>query len=402
MKRQVKIILSVIGCLFLIVNMYLILKDDSKIERSAYVKNFSPVAKQNIKQTFNKKGIIAPLEDYHYYYDQKMGSFKQFLVNKGNKVEVGTPLYEYISDDIDADIARVEAEKAKVENQIDVLEDHISDLTNYKDSLTFNEEEKPVERSIINSIEQDIYDKELQANLLRQTADKLDQDLEAAHTNEGKLTVVSEFDGIVKDVNISLGNPLITISSVTPTIQGSFTEEERFKVDIGIPAVTSSKQVKGKLKGTLSNADSMPNDKKTEKNLSHYPFLVQLEEDAPELLQGSHVDVSFITKEIDGALMIPKQSVVKKKKKSFVWIITKSGKLEKREIKTGTTSGRKIQVKSGVDKGELIVIQPKSVQKGEGPTIITPMNLAKLEMAEIKQIRKKHILKYMVKGILIR
>lgn len=401
MKRQVKIVLFVIGSLLIAGNLFLILKEGSKIERSAYIKSYGPVVKQDIKQSFNKKGIVAPLEDYHYYYDQKMGSFKQFLVSKGEEVEVGTPLYEYISADIEADIARVEAEKTKVENQIGVLENHISELTRYRESLTFNDEDKVVERSIIHSIEKDIYDKELQADMLQQTVDKYEQELQTVHSNEGKLTVVSEYEGIVKDVNVGLGNPLITISSETPTIQGSFTEEERYKVVIGMPAVTSSKQIKGRLNGTLSKADNMPAGTTSEKESSNYPFSVQLDEDAPDLLQGAHVDVSFITKEVNGALMIPKQSVFKKKKQSYVWIITTKGTLEKREIKTGIAFGPKVEVKSGVEEGEIIVSESKSIQKGEGATI-SPMNLAKLEMAEIQQIRKKHILTYMLKGFLIR
>ncbi|QED49644.1 efflux RND transporter periplasmic adaptor subunit [Cytobacillus dafuensis] len=400
MKKQIKLILFIAGGLLIAGNMFLILKDDSKIERSAYIKNFLPAEKENIKQSFHTKAIVAPEEESYYFYDQKMGSFKQFFVKKGEEVEAGTPLYEYISADIEADLARTKAKKEKIESEISVLEKHIRELTDYRDSLSFDEEEKAIERSIIHSIDQDISNKQLQADMLRQTADSVDQELKAIQTSEGKLTVVSEVDGIVKDVNVSLGNPLITISSAIPTIQGNLNEEERNMVEIGIPAVVSTK--KGKLNGTLAKADHLPDGAYSEQKASQYPFSIQLDDEAPDLLQGSHVDVTFITNEINGALMIPKQSVVKKKKGSFVWIINSSGKLEEREIKTGVKSDHNIQVKSGVEKGELIVSDPSAIKKGEGPSIYSPINLAKLEISEIKEMRKKHILKYMLKGFLIR
>ncbi|WP_066290223.1 efflux RND transporter periplasmic adaptor subunit [Bacillus sp. FJAT-29937] len=398
MKKRVKWILAAAVFLFVAGNLFLIVKDDSKIERSAFIKSYSAAEEKDIKETLHKKGIVAPLEDYHYFYDQKMGVFKQFFVKKGETVEVGTPLYEYISADLDADMARIEAEKAKIDNQIDVLDRHISELRYYKDSLYFDEEEKAVGLSILHSVEQDILEKELQADLLRQTADKHEQELQTIQASEGNRTVVSEFEGMIKEINVGLHNPLITISSSIPTIEGKLNEDERLKVETGIPATISSKQINGK--GTLTKASKLPDPAPSEKE-SLYPFSVQLDEEASDLLQGSLVEVTLITKEVNGAILVPKQSIIKQKKKSFVWIITSGGTLEKREIKTGIISGNKLQVQSGVDKGELVVNNP-TINKGEGTKIITPLNLSNIDQSEIKQMRKKHIFKHIIKGILIR
>ncbi|MEH7342581.1 efflux RND transporter periplasmic adaptor subunit [Bacillus sp. JJ1532] len=399
MKKRIKMILAAGVFLLVAGNLFLIVKDHSKIERSAFIKSYSMAVEKDIKETLHKKGIVAPLEDYHYYYDQKMGVFKQFFVKKGETVEVGTPLYEYISADLEADMARIEAEKTKIENQIEVVERHITELRYYKDSLHFDEEEKAVGLSILHSVEQDIYEKELQADLLRQTADKHEQELQDIQANEGEITVVSDFEGIIKEINVGLHNPLITISSAIPTIEGLLNEEERVKVETGIPVVISSKHINGK--GMLTKADKLPDYVQSEKE-SLYPFSIQMDDEVPDLLQGSHVEVTLITKEVNGAIMVPKQSIIKQKKKSFVWVITSGGILEKREIKTGIASGNKLQIESGVEKGELIVNNPASIQQGEGPKIMTPLNLSNIERSEIEQMRKKHIFKHIVKGILIR
>ncbi|MED3549862.1 efflux RND transporter periplasmic adaptor subunit [Cytobacillus praedii] len=403
MRKHIKKLLIGAGCLIISGNFYLILKDQSKIERAAFVDQYSAAKKEDIKEMLHKEGVVSPSDNYHYYYDEKMGSFKQFFVKKGEEVTIGTPLYEYISADIEADRVRMEAEITKIENQISAIEDHISELTRYRDTLMFEEEEKAEGRAIIHSVEQDIYDKELQAEMLGKTAEKYEQELEALQTSEGKLTVVSEYEGIVSDVNIGLENPLITINSLTPTIRGSFNEEERLQAEAGMPAVLSSNLIKNPWKGTLQEADNLPADRVSEKKKSSYPFTIQLDEKAPqELLQGSHVNIRLITKEVNGAIMVPKESIVRSKKKSFVWVITASGRLEQREIKAGMQSGNQVQAKKGIDAGEMIVSHSVSVQKEEGPSIITPLHPSKLELSAMKAIGKKQTARYLAKGILSR
>lgn len=282
------------------------------------------------------------------------------------------------------------------------LEDHISELIRYRDSLTFEEEEKVEGRSIIHSVEQDIYDKELQAEMLMKVAEKYEQELEMIHTSEGKLTVVSEYDGIVSDVNVGLGNPLITINSHIPTIQGSLNEKERLRAEAGMQAVITSDVIKKKWTGTLEAADTLPAGPAGQKK-DKYPYTIQLDENAPQdLLQGSHVKVSLITKEVNGAVMVPKESIVSKKKKSFVWVITDGGKLDRREIQVGMHAGNQVQIKKGVESGEIFVSHSDSVQKGEGPSFITPLHPTKLERSSIKAIGKKQTAKYITKGILSR
>lgn len=404
-KNWVKLIIIALSVFLVVINLYLILKDGSKIERSAYVKGWTTVAEEDIKQTLNKNGIVAPEEDYYYYYDPKMGAFKQFLIKEGEEVIGGTPLYEYFSTEIEIRLAKIEVEKEKIENQMIALQSHLKELTRYKNSISFNDEEKQAERSIVHSIERDIYDAELQLEWLRQDIEELEQELQLINEQELQLTVISNVDGIVKQVNESLESPLMTISSTSQIIKGNFNEDERYQVKDGIEAIISSKHIKGKMNGTLFNVSklptsSMPGDRKNE---SEYSFIVQIDDEAEtELLHGSQVELSFITEAIDGALMVPKQAIVKDKKKSYVQIITTSGLLEKREIKTGLSSKNKIQIKSGVEKGELVVSKPQMVQKGEGPTLILPMDTSKLEISEIKKMRKKQIYKYIIKGILIR
>jgi len=401
-KNWVKLIIMVPCAFLIVINLYLILKDGSKIERSAYVKGWTTVTEKNIKQTLNKNGIVTPEEDYYYYYDPNKGAFKQFHVKEGEEVIGGTPLFEYFSTEIETELAKIEVEKEKIENQMIALQSHLTDLAQYKNSLSFDEEEKQAERSIVHSVERDIYDAELRLEYLRQDIEKLEQEIQLINEQGEKLTVVSDVEGIVKQVNENLGSPLMTISSTIPVIKGNFHEDERYMIENGITTIISSKHIKEKMNGTLTSVSKLPSSFEPESG-SEYSFIVQIDDtEENRLLNGTHVELSFITEAIDGVLMVPMQTVVNEGKKSYIWIITIGGLLEKREIKTGLSLNDEIQIKSGVEKGELVVSKPSMVQKGEGPTLISPMDVAKLDISEIKKMKDKQIYKYIIKGILIR
>ena len=398
------IIIAASACLIGI-NVFLIFKNGSTIERTAYVKGWTDVAEKDIKQTISKSGIVVPEEDYYYYYDPKKGALKQFLVKEGEEVIEGTPLYEYYSAETEVEIGKIEAEIEKKNNQILSMRNHINELARYKNSLNFNDEEKQVERSIIHSIEKDIYDAELKLEWLQEDIEKLEKELQLMNEVQEKMTIVSDVNGIVKQINEKLDSPLITISSTNPIVKGDFTEPERYKVEEGMVAIISSKHQKKKMNGTLLNVSTLPSSfepESSERN-SEYSFIVQLDDiEENKLFQGTHVEVSIITEAIEGVLIVPKQTILNEEKKSYVWIITTSGLLEKIEIQTGLSVKDKIQIKSGVEKGELVVRNPQTIQKGEGPTFITPLDFSKLEISEIKKMGKKQISKYMLKGILIR
>lgn len=404
-RRWTKLMIIVASACLIGINLFLILRNGSIIERAAYVKGWTAVAEKDIKQTLNKSGIVVPEEDYDYYYDPKKGAIKQFLVKEGEEVIEGTPLYEYYSANAEAEIGKIEAEKEKTNNQILAIQNHINELARYKNSLNFDDEEKQVERFIIHSIEKDIYDAELKLEWLQKDIEKLEKELQLMNEVQEKRTIVSDVNGIVKQINEKLGSPLITISSTIPVVKGDFTEAERYKVEAGMVAIISSKHQKEKMNGTLLSVSTLPSsfEPANSERKSEYSFIVQLDDiEENELFQGTHVEVSIITEAIDGALMVPKQTIVNEKEKSYVWIITSSGLLEKREIQTGLAVKDKIQIQSGLEKDELVVSKPQIIQKGEGPTFITPLDFSKLEISEIKKMRKKQISKYMLKGILIR
>lgn len=388
---------------FIAGNLFLILKKDSKIDRSAFIEKWNTAKKEDLAQTFHTSGVVAPLEEHHFYFDSQTGVFDKFLVKEGEVVASGTPLFEYITSDIEAQAEKIEMEKEKVENQIQSLEDHIGQLEAYRDSLTFEEEEKSSEKSILAGIERDIYEKELEKNLLEQEVIKYEEQLSSLDEQSGKMTVLSDVDGIVKRVREDLKNPVVTVVSSEPSVKGTFSEKEIKKVSSGMKVYVSSESFKKRVEGILHEVREIPEGEPAVEKASRYPFTVQFEtKDAEKTLIGTHVDLTVVTKEVNGAVTVPSHVLVKEKAGSFIWIINESGKLEKRKVSAGMKANGKTEIKEGLKKGELVVTNPKAIQKGEGPSFITPLKADEITKKELKRLKKEEIWKPVLKGFLSR
>ncbi|EIJ80468.1 efflux transporter, RND family, MFP subunit [Bacillus methanolicus PB1] len=388
---------------FITGNLFLILKKDSKIDRAAFFEKWNAAKKEDLAQTIHTSGVIAPLEEHHFYFDSQTGVFDKFLVKEGETVASGTSLFEYRTLDIEAEAEKIEMEKEKVENQIQSLEEHIDQLEAYRDSLTFDEEEKSSEKSILSGIERDIYEKELEKNLLEQEVNKFEDQLSSLNDQSGKITVLSDVDGIVKRVREDLKNPVVTVVSSEPSVKGTFSEEEMKKVSSGMKVYVSSGSFKKRVEGILHEIREIPESEPAVEKASRYPYTVQFDpEDAEKTLIGSHVDVTVVTKEVNGAVTAPSNVLVKEKAGSFIWILNESGKIEKRKVSPGMKANGKTEIKDGLKKGEFVITNPKAIQKGEGPSFITPLKADEITKKDLKRLKKEQIWKPILKGFLSR
>lgn len=74
------------------------------------------------------------------------------------------------------------------------------------------------------------------------------------------------------------------------------------------------------------------------------------------LLDGMTGEIIFTTKEVPDVLAIPNASVYREEGKGYVDVI-EDEKVEKREIQTGFTDGKYVEVVSGLTKGEIVLVQ---------------------------------------------
>ncbi|MBN8201500.1 efflux RND transporter periplasmic adaptor subunit [Bacillus sp. NTK034] len=401
MKRAwvLRILVACIG-IFIAANLYLALKPDSKVEKAAYINKWQSVSKEDLIDSFAKKGVVAPAEEYQVYYDERQGVFNQFLVKEGDSITPGAGLFEYQPEDLDAEKERLNSEAEKLENQIDDLEDHIDDLETYKRTLIFNEEEKGSETTVTSSLDRDIQEKELQVSLLERELEMTENQMDFLEDQPGSVTVQSNFSGTISEIDRSLDNPIITITSDSSLINGELTLDERMQTSIGLKVLVSAKGFKGE--GSIINLASLPKSGASLDKESAYPFSVQLNEDATEILKGTPVHIEVVTDEIEGAVTVPSKVIKKEKDASYVWVISTAGKLERRQIKSGLQVNGKTEIKDGLEKGEWIV-KDKGIHKDfDGTAAATSFKTKYLSKKEISSLKNKTKWKYILKGFVAR
>ncbi|MDD9310185.1 RND transporter [Cytobacillus firmus] len=401
MKRAwvLRILVACIG-IFIAANLYLALKPGSKVDKTAYIDKWQAVSKENLIDSFSKKGVVSPAEEYQVYYDERQGVFNQFLVKEGDAITPGTGLFEYQPEDLDAEKERLNAEAEKLENQIEDLEGHIEDMETYKRTLIFAEEEKDSETTVTSSLDRDIYEKELQVSLLERELEMTENQLDYLEDQPGSVTVQSNFTGTISEIDRSLENPIITITSDASLINGELTLDERMETSIGLKVLVSAKDFKGE--GSIINLASLPKSGVSLNKESIYPFSVQLNEDATEILKGTPVHIEIVTDEIEGAVTVPAEVIKKDKNASSLWVISNTGKLERRNIESGLQVNGRTEIKDGLEKGEWIVMDKGIHKDFDGTEAATSFKTKYLSKKQISSLKNKTKWKYILKGFVSR
>jgi HlyD family secretion protein len=406
MKKKTAIILSA-GILFVSGNLYLALKNDGKAVRSSYITSWTEIGKETMTETLHAEGVVTPEEEHHIYYDPNSSEFKSFLVEEGDEVDSGTPLFEYSSDNIDRELARLEAEKDQLETEATLLDEQIQQLAYLQTvSASSTDNSLPVAGDgttasssndlMVVSIEKEIYDKELEKSRVEAEIEKY-EDMIDSYDGSDQLEISSEVAGSVKKINYELNNPIVTIISDIPKVEGTFSERDLQHVQEGMEVFVKSDQVKGTVGGTLTKIAKHPESDPSVKKESHFPYEVELELEDKEIVHGTHVDVSVITNQVVNAAVVPERSVDKGKKNSYIYVLNEVGKVEKRKITKGLQIGGKTEVKKGAKPGELVVRKPENVQKA-GSSFFSKLQPAILNKKTFKDEGKRSLFKQVMVG----
>ena len=135
MKRWKILVAVILSGALIATNLYLIMKEDSKVSRSISVKNWTTVKNETITETFKTEGVTTSAEEYKVYFNGEDQAFQRFLVKEGDAVTMGTPLYEYTMKSVEQQIGDLERELAELEGEITGVTEYIKKLTDYKEKV---------------------------------------------------------------------------------------------------------------------------------------------------------------------------------------------------------------------------------------------------------------------------
>ena len=392
MKWWKTIMITVVAILLVGVNLFLIIKDNSKVDKTLYVSGWTSAIEQDLEETMVTEGISAPQEEQYVYYDDNKGSFEGFMVKEGEEVSSGSELFYYKTDSYVDAIAHLGAEKESVLKQLDGLEDRKDSL----DRLLTSSGTEMDEFFLMSesSIEMEIYETEAEINRLEGELEKYEDQIDSIDGKLPYLHEISDINGTVKEINKDLSNPVITIASMETIIEGKVPEAEHKKLQPGLEVLISLKNSNKNYKGIIETISAFPEGKPSVEKESAYPFTVFLNEPIEDLVHGAHVDMKIITEEVIDAITVPSESV----HKSQVHIL-QDGKVAKREVKSGLKVKETQEIESGLEVEEVVVREPVSFE-GETISFYTPLQFNQWEKEMYGDMRKLEIVKLVGKGIL--
>lgn len=444
MTRKKVFFITICVLLFVGLNLFLVVKDKSnKIERKTYVKKWEKVIERDMYEFLYKEGKLVPSVENQIYLEDSLGSFHEFIVNEGDQVQIGDGLYTYRIQNYYETKTHLERSIQVLDSEISAIEDAITTIesSGSTSTSTFLDEEFSFVSATDEMLkDQYIVEKEKELAQKQAQRDSLNEQLQELQSSGDIVTVGSPYEGTVKSLSLSLANPIITIANPEVAINAELLEEERKKVDTGMPVEIKVEDFPAAFEGSIASINDFPTELKDNKE-SVYDFSVTFNdqnetgeseeieeigdieeteepgdiegaeetgdieepgdlEDAEEtdkLLPGYQAALKITTNE---SLQTPAIKTGALNNKS-VYKMTKEGTVVRQKVELGIRENQRSEVVSGLTSGEIVVNQRKRVPKS-GDKFVTPLNHKKVSYHKLKNSNQTLRNKHLILGLLSR
>ena len=90
---------------------------------------------------------------------------------------------------------------------------------------------------------------------------------------------------------------------------------------------------------------------------------VQLIGDTSEIFTGMSAEVTFVSKQVEDVIYVSNRAVTTEDGKSYVKIKNDAGEIVKTEVVTGFSDGQYVEIQSGVNEGDIVLIESQVASK---------------------------------------
>lgn len=288
-------------------------------------------------------GVVEPEETVQINRNQER-KIKELYVKVGDKVEEGTELFAYDTDEISLNLSQAELELERLSASITSLKEQVKLLNSQKASVST--EEKLEYTSQILNTENELKRAEYDVKSKQVEIDQLKSSLENS-------VVKSTVAGIVKSISengmdmYGQSEAYITLLSTKDyRIKGKVSEQNVWLLQTEQPVIIRSRVDETQTwNGVITSVD-LENTESSNNNTSYYgessesattyPFYIELES-AAGLILGQHVYIELDNgqDEVKDGVWLYDYYLVHEDDKAYVWVATDKNKLEKREVQLG-------------------------------------------------------------------
>lgn len=305
---------------------------------------------------------------------------KDILVEEGQEVQVGTPLFNYDTDKFQSDLEQAKLDLERIYNEVDSMNDNITQL--YKDKKSAPKEDRAGLQLQIQEAELQVRQKEYEGKSKQVEIDKLNENINNA-------TVTSEIAGVVKSINNSgsgetdmYGNSDTSFMTILATgdyrVKGKINELNIGSLTENSPVIIRSRVDSSVTwRGTITTIDrenaeannnNMYSSSDSMAQTSSYPFYVTLES-SEDLMLGQHVYIELDNGQEAGPkarVWLEDYFINDLDSEPFVWADNGKGKLEKRYVTLGQYDENLMQyeISEGLTKEDAVTFPEPGLEEG--------------------------------------
>ncbi len=362
------------------------------------------VVKGNISEYVEEIGVVKS-ENNRNVFSTTAGKVSEVLVDIGDKVEEGELLLKIDNENIAEQIKGLEAQKAviaaqyreaskpadareieKLQLQLNTQERRVEEAQRkldsnkklYEEGAISNEEYQATitalesEEAQLKSMRLDLelLKKPISSNIASQyeaQLKQLDIQIETLKNKEQDFVIASPMKGTVmaKEVEVGTylqpGMSLIEIgNSDTLYLESDVLVSEigKVKVDASVEISYNELGIQG-IKGNIRKIYPKAFSKISDLGIEQKRIKVEINigETVVGLRPEYDLDVKIIATSKENTLLIPESAVFENEDKNYVFV-NENGKAVLREIRKGLESGKEIEVVSGLNEGEKIILSP--------------------------------------------
>lgn len=314
------------------------------------------------------------------------GRVERILKQEGERVKKGEAIILINNED---EIARINLQKANIEMQkarLLIAEGNLKNLSDKYEKLKELYREGAISETQLKDVETQYNAIQNEYNAAKSAVEQGESLLKISNLELKKTEITSPFDGLITEINVregedagSISVPSFSSKSVLESdiassiMQGStgdyvceviddsgfyveapFDESDAMLIKVGFPVKLTSDAINdrvlsGKVTFVAPHVSGVKEGVRSVK--------VRVEVDNPDnlvLLPGMSMDVDVVIKSVDGAIIVPTNSIIEKE--GFTYVFLLDGKRARfKKVTTGISNWEWTEIREGLNSGDRII-----------------------------------------------
>ncbi len=232
--------------------------------------------------------------------------------------------------------------------------------------ISFNAAQQAYDLLVNKTSQENIDRAKDQLNQAIASKENVEFQLNKAKENLAETNVKSPISGVVSSRAIEEGemvggssvpfvvvqiNPAVLAVNISEQMLGNIKEGDNVNIVIG---AIKDNTFTGRIRSIAPVADE---------RTTTYPIEIEIENNNNELKAGMFGEVAFITNKQEDVIVVKRETLIEKDQKTFVFTTTEDNKAKLVEVETGIDNGNEIEITTGLNVGQSIIVKGQDYLK---------------------------------------